>query len=132
VGSTRQEERGVGNGPDHMVDSVPMNVQQWLTVDSWLAREQRRGYESSPNTSEFSDLNDLSNARNLFYEKEVQRIKELVEKNPQILKEVEARVKGKRGVFMQQTGDQSDDGGVGPLGTCQENVIHEPEGIVWR
>jgi hypothetical protein len=42
-----------------------------LNWEGWVDREQRRGYDSSPNTSEFSDLNDLSIAKNIQYEKEV-------------------------------------------------------------
>jgi hypothetical protein len=84
------------NGPIQK-DTEPRNVQRGLMVESRLVREQRRGYESSPNTSEFSDLNDLSNAQNVFHERELRKIQEIVERYPQILRVVEDRVRGNGG-----------------------------------
>jgi hypothetical protein len=62
-----------------------MNVgsqQQGLSWEGWLRREQLRGYESSPNTSEFSDLNDLSMAKNLHIDREIERFRDLLARNP--------------------------------------------------
>jgi hypothetical protein len=70
-----------------------MNVgsqQQGLSWEGWLRREQLRGYESSPNTSEFSDLNDLSMAKNLHIDREIERFRDLLARNPQAWREFEA------------------------------------------
>ena len=55
--------------------------------ESWLSRERLRGYDSSPNTSEFSDLNDMKIARNVHHEREVLNVKDILEKNPEVVKE---------------------------------------------
>jgi hypothetical protein len=52
-GQTRQQG-GLTSGEEERMDTRGLN---W---EGWVDREQRRGYDSSPNTSEFSDLNDLS------------------------------------------------------------------------
>jgi hypothetical protein len=62
------------------------------------ARTQRQkglnweGYDSSPNTSEFSDLNDLSTVKNIHLEREVVRYRELRERNPSAWMEAESRL----------------------------------------
>jgi hypothetical protein len=84
-----------------------------------MDREQRRGYESSPNTSEFSDLNDLSNAQNVHQEREIVRLQEILERNSQILKEAEARMKNKGGAQLIQPSGQEGIGNVGPQKMCQ-------------
>lgn len=40
-----------------------------LDCDGWLSRETERGYESSPNASEFSNVNELNAAKNLWRER---------------------------------------------------------------
>jgi hypothetical protein len=66
-------------------------IPKGLNWEEWLAREQQRGYESSPNTSEFNDLNDLSMAKNIHHEHEILRVKEIMERDPHIIKEAERR-----------------------------------------
>jgi hypothetical protein len=68
-------------------DSPRMNLnlgheQRGLDLEGWALREQKRGYASSPNTSEFSDLNDLSSTKNMHMEREIIRIQEVLERNP--------------------------------------------------
>lgn len=65
----KENQRSSGGGC--MVQDQPRD----LTWESWMSRERRRGYETSPNTSKFNDLNDLDTTRNIYQEKEVLRIK---------------------------------------------------------
>lgn len=67
--------------------------QRGLSWEGRMRREHSRGYESSPNTSEFSDLNDLSVAKNAHHEREVERLKEILGRNPQAWKEAEVRMR---------------------------------------
>ena len=46
-------------------------IERGLNLEGWLDRKQRRGYESSPNTSEFNNLNELSNSRHVQHERKV-------------------------------------------------------------
>jgi hypothetical protein len=66
--------------------------QKGLNWEGWMRREQLRGYDSSPNTSEFSDLNDLSTVKNIHLEREVVRYRELRERNPSAWMEAESRL----------------------------------------
>jgi hypothetical protein len=78
---------------DGLVGSaVRTQRQRGLNWEGWMQREQLRGHDSSPNTSEFSDLNDLSMAKNIHLEREVVRYRELRERNPSAWLEVESRL----------------------------------------
>jgi hypothetical protein len=66
------------------------DVQKGLSCGGWIRREHQRGYESSPNTSEFSDVNDLSLAKNAHLDREVERLREILSRNPQAWQVVEA------------------------------------------
>jgi hypothetical protein len=66
--STRQGERMSVQGLSQMENSRCRNTQRGLNVEEWQLREQQRGYTSSPNMSEFSDLNDLVSAKNIHHE----------------------------------------------------------------
>jgi hypothetical protein len=89
--SRSQSRRGANNGTVQGRSSGMEGIPKGLNWEEWLAREQQRGYESSPNTSEFSNLNDLSTAKNIHHEREILRVKEIMERDPYIIKEAERR-----------------------------------------
>jgi hypothetical protein len=83
--------------------------------------EQQRGYKSSPNTSKFNDINELSIAMNIQYEREVARLSEIMIWNPQAWKEVENRMLE---VAQGQGGQLITTNGLAPVARSSPQIEH--------